>query len=155
MTDVQLWLKKLKEYGFTEKDFNSSKKELTKQFGKEAPDSDVIWGLFNKAILKNINNYFELSGIYSDMASFLELENRSKADILGFQQEAHKAKLFHYKRLGKDKVRCVATLGSQHLCKECEKLNGKIFTIEESLKNMPIPNKCKNKLCRCCYVNID
>lgn len=82
MVNTQFWLKKLKEYSFTEKDFNSDKKEMTKQFGKKAPDSDVIWGLFNKAIIKNRNNRDKLKELYYLMASFLKSENRPKEQIL-------------------------------------------------------------------------
>jgi len=154
MIDEGFWLKKLKDYGFTEKDFNSDKEKAIKRFGKNARDSDIIWGLFQKAILKNSSDYGKLWGAYLCMASFLESENKPKQQILQIQELEYKFMLEGYKQKGIDKLRCVATIGGQRLCKECEKLNGKVLNIDEALKKMSIPRKCKNKLCRCVYAPI-
>jgi len=59
-------------------DFNSAKKELTKQFGKEPPINDIKWRVFNQNIIKYASK--KRWGLYRnnklEMAFLLQKENK-------------------------------------------------------------------------------
>ena len=151
--NLNKWKKNLERYDIKNKQFEKEKKELSKRFKKEASDRDVIWSLFNKLILKYVNNFQELSSIYYDMAIFLNEEGKSSYDM---KYQSIKMRLLHYKQNDVKKVRWVASLG-ERTCKKCEALDGKIFTIEKALKDIPLLVKnCKNLEdgCRCTLVPI-
>ena len=90
----------------------------------------------------------------------IELSQKGK-DPLRELRLASKMALLNYKKAGFKKVRWVASYGSR-TCKKCTSLNGKIYSIEKALKDMPLPLKdCKNFMnspkygfCRCCWVPV-
>jgi len=153
------WLKRLGEYRVTEKDFEITKDQLSKKFGQEPSNQDVLWSLFNQLIAKNINDFFTLKRIYYEMALYL---NDLGKDFFPFLQISRKMELMNYKQnykhLGINKVQ-ILTCGPGS-CMQCQSLHGKIFTIEEALEKMPIPVKTctktmgdgKKGFCKCCYV---
>ncbi len=83
-----------------------------------------------------------------DLNFFDELFESKKCELLKFKE-------FKYNK----KVKILSSCG----CNSCEELNGKVYTIDEALKLMPIPNPgCSHKTnasgkgwCRCCYVSGD
>ena len=146
-------LKNLENFGIKNNDFINKKRKLSKKFGEEAKSADVIWGLFNELILKT-KNLHSLQVIYYDMALFLNKEGKNCFSVL---QKSAKMELMKYKQRGIKKVQ-ILTSGSS--CEACQRLEAKVFTIEEALEKMPIPCKeCTNKLydekrgfCRCSYL---
>lgn len=72
------------------------------------------------------------------------------------KSEEERARLLGYKQSGSEKVRIVSVGG----CQACIDMMGKVLTIDDALKEMPIPVKeCTFKLhgkipgwCRCRYV---
>ena len=150
------WLKELSKYGILKKDYEDANKNLTKRFGKKVAVSDIIWSLFNQAIIKNINDPTKLSNIYFDMGRFIRIEGKNDPNL--YFEQSTRALLQQYKKSGIKKIRFVASYGKR-TCKSCSKLNGKIFDIEDALKNVPVPNKaCKNlddnryRYCRCTII---
>lgn len=147
------WLKRLSEYGVTEKDFEITKDQLSKKFGQEPSSQDVLWSLFNQLIANKRNDLQTLKTIYYEMALFLNEIGKDSFTVL---QNHAKMDLLILKLAGIKKVQIIAR-GS---CERCQLLQDRIFTIEEALEKMPIPVKeCTHELsigrlgfCRCCYV---
>ncbi|MDP2982416.1 MAG: hypothetical protein Q8O92_03700 [Candidatus Latescibacter sp.] len=150
----------LGNYGITEKEYDKRKKELTIKLTSEANDRDVIWSLFNELIMKKIKNneLGELYIIYYQMALFC---NRERRDCFHLLKSAAEMYLLHEKQSGITKKVKINTMGTNS-CEACQKLNGKVFTIEEALEKMPIPCKeCTHKqyddergFCRCQYTGV-
>jgi hypothetical protein len=141
----------LKRFNFTDNQYKESKKILERKFGHKPNYYDVIWHICNKEIIKNRNNYNELRFLYYNMALFLNNRNKDCFQIL---QQAKKMDLLYFKSINNEEV--VINGG---ICPSCQKLNGKIFKIDDALKQMPIPNKnCTNirhdkkrSFCLCYY----
>ena len=147
------WLKKLENYGITEKHFDDQKNKLSKQFGCVPSNHDVIHSLFNKLVLEN-TDFHTLEMIYHTHALFLNEEGKDCFKIL---QQANKMNLLGYKQ--SEEVEKVTIISGNDSCSSCQRLNGKIYSIEEALKIMPIPckdcsfilNDEKRGFCRCTY----
>ena len=149
------WLKRLDEYGATEQDFEVIKDQLSKKFGQEPSNQDVLWSLFNQLIAKNRDDFQTLKRIYYEMALFL---NDLGKDFFSILQLSAKMELMNYKQAGIKNVQILTCgLGS---CEQCRQLQDKIFTMEEALASMPIPVETCTKImangqrgfCKCCYV---
>jgi len=142
----------LRRFDFTEEQYRESEKEVAKKFGHKPRYNDVIWHLCNKEIIKNRNDYSKLSLLYYNMASFLNDRDKDCFQIL---QQSRKMELLDFKRMGNEEVEIYAGV-----CFSCQQLNGKIFKIDDALKQMPIPNKnCttirhdkKRAFCMCRYL---
>jgi hypothetical protein len=149
------WLNILYSYGINEKDISNTSQQLFKKFGKEPNDNDIIWSLFNQVVLKT-RDYQTLKMIYYEMALFLNEEGKDFFHVL---QQSKRMELIVYKQRGVKKVEILAASNS---CEHCQKLNGKILTINEALEEMFIPcEECTHIIsvahrgfCRCCYVPI-
>ena len=149
------WLRDLKRFGVSEKDYDKLEETLTKRFGKKASEKDVIWGLYNNAVTRNLNDLHTVSQIYSSMALFIEEEGIH--DPTKFYELSNQFLLKYYKVGGISEVRYLAASSSSRTCKACGKMDGKIFKINKILKNLPVPNKkCTNmgkggkfRQCRC------
>lgn len=85
---------------------------------------------------------------------------RNNLDFFDELYESKKCELLEYKKFKYNKkVKILSSCG----CESCKNLNGKVFTIDEALKLMPIPNPdCGHKTnangkgwCRCCYISGD
>ena len=121
-------------YGITKEIYFKKKMELSKKFAKESSYSDIIWGLFNDAIILNSDDYHILSMIYYQMAIFLEEEGKDPFPLL---QDHIKMQLLGYQKKGAKKVK-IMSIDDRITCDDCKKLDGKIMTVEEALKRMPI-----------------
>lgn len=151
----QKWLQSLSSYGISETDYEREKGQLSKKFGHEAKDRDVIWSLFNRLITTKRDLHI-LKMIHYEMALFLDEENRDFKPLL---EQAAKMDLLYYKQLNVLKVE-ILSAGAGNSCEACQKQHGKVYTIEEALRLMPIPYKdCTRTLnserkgfCRCKYV---
>ncbi|MFA5056122.1 MAG: hypothetical protein WC562_08130 [Dehalococcoidia bacterium] len=151
----QKWMQILSSYGTSETDYEREKGQLTKKFGHEAKDRDVIWSLFNRLITIK-RDLHSLKTLNYEMAVFLDEENRDFRPLL---EQAAKMDLLQYKKLNVVKVE-ILSAGIGNSCEGCQKQHGKIYTIDEALRLMPIPCKdCTRTLnserkgfCRCKYV---
>jgi DNA-directed RNA polymerase subunit RPC12/RpoP len=144
-------------YQITEADFEERKRQKSKA-GIAVSDQDVIWSFLNELILEYGNklDLQELSHLYYSLALILDEGGREFADAL---KESRKMELLDFKRIGIKKVR-ILTAG-EHACQACQKLSGKVITVEDALKDMPLPcEECSFSLysdnpgfCRCSYVS--
>ncbi|MDM7999421.1 MAG: hypothetical protein QUS33_05315 [Dehalococcoidia bacterium] len=156
------WLGVLEDYGVTKTDFEIRKQERSEYLGVRASDSGTIWEIFNR-LATNMTTASARDGqdgldaLYYSMALFLNEEGR---DSFGMRQQSAKAALEGYRRSGIMKVKISANDDS---CTACSLLNGKVFTIAEALRTMPIPCKeCAGRphrkdtaFCRCTYSPAD
>jgi len=150
------WIENLEQFNVTEKDFQTKQLALNKKFGHKASTHDVIWGIFNTLIVMT-NDPQQLRMINNEMALFLDDEGRNPFPSLF---EASRMELLFLQSTGCKKVEIHTT--DNQSCKECNNQNGKIYKIENAIKNMPIPcKKCsfkfepnKKPFCRCMYLTI-
>lgn len=141
----------LKRFNFTDNQYKESEKILNKRFGHKPNYNDVIWHLCNKEIIENRNDYDILRLLYYKMAQFL---NKRGKEFFHLLQQSKKMELLYFKKMGMDEVEIISCY-----CSFCQKLNGKIFKINDALKQMPLPHKeCTNILydkkrgfCTCSY----
>ncbi len=145
--------------GLTEEKYLKAKEDLTQRFGFTPSEGDIIWRLSNQLILEAMGDWDRLKGIYFGQALFLHQSGR---DCFKLLQEVAKCELREEQKSDVVEKVEVSTAGNES-CPNCQKLEGKIFTIEETLKEMPIPVKdCSHKInpeaptgwCRCCYVAV-
>lgn len=147
--------------GFTEKKYLKAKEDLTQRFGFTPSEGDIIWGLSNQLLEEAMkeNDWNKMQGIYFNQALFL---HQSGKDCFKLLQEAAKCELRRYQQSDVVKKVEILTAGNQS-CLVCQKLLGKILTIEEAFRDMPIPVKdCSHKInleastgwCRCCYIPV-
>lgn len=139
----------------TEEEWEQEKKKLLAQ---GFFINDVTWSLLNKKLLVEMKrgNFQGMKSIYYTQAIFLQREGR---DYFRTLQESVKCELREFQRIGYKKV-AISTAGLGNSCEKCQEQDGKVFTIEESLRYMPIPVKdCSTEVfvdgkgfCRCSYV---
>jgi len=147
--------------GFTEKKYLKTKEGLTRKFGFIPSESNTLWGVSNflseEAI--RMKDWHKMKMLYFNMALFLHQESKDCFKIL---QEVARCELKNEQKSGVVERVEILTAGDQS-CSACQELAGKILTIEEALRDMPIPVKiCSFKLnpeapsgwCRCCYVPV-
>jgi hypothetical protein len=68
----------------------------------------------------------------------MELNKYESIEHFNDKRKEEKSRLLNYKRSSVfEKVK----ISSHGGCEACQELHGKIFTIDEALKEMPIPNK--------------
>jgi hypothetical protein len=109
----------------------------------------------NNIYVKPKQNLF--SSIYLTEEQVIELNEYESIEHFNDKRKEEKSRLLNYKR---SSVFENVKISSHGGCEACQELHGKIFTIDEALKEMPIPNKeCTFKLhgeipryCRCRYV---
>jgi len=154
---VEDFLEEFEYLGIDKSYFEERRIILKKRFRTEPSKHDVIWGILNGLILKNADDYYILSRLYYKLAF---IANKEKKEFFHLLQ---KSKEMTLKNMQKDRVIEkveIDAVGYDDLCEECSKLDGKIFTIKEALRQMPIPNRnCTTRIdggkrgfCRCEYV---
>jgi len=133
----EIFLEDLAKLGLNEEMFRRREQELLKKTGVTPKKNAVLRSLFNETILK-IKDLNEMQERYHNLAIILNREGEETFNIL---QAAAKTRLAALKKEGFKKVYIVP---SQN-CEACKQWSGKIMTIEEALKSMPIPiRECKN-----------
>lgn len=153
--NVNKWLYNLSRFGVSRKIVEEEKTKLSKKFGKEASHNDAIWSIFNKLIINHSNDAQKLAMIYYEMALFLNEEGKNPFDMI---YQSNRMKLMTYRK--SEFLKNVEIISAKKVsCAECNKLNEKIFRIEDAIKEMPLPNKkCTTHLhdgkfcfCRCVW----
>jgi len=149
------WLETLEHYGVTRQEFLSKKRRLSKKFGTEAADGDVIWSLFTDLIIQcaQASDFRTPQTIYRNMATFKEEEWKDSFHSL---QQASRMELMDLKQSGCTKVKTL-TCNDQYVCQSCRALKKQVFSIDDALEAMPLPNKdCTTEgWCRCSYVCVE
>jgi hypothetical protein len=97
MVNFNKWIRQLKYYGITADFVESERKLLSTKFGQDASDQDILWGLFNKSVLQNSNDFSTVKQIYYDMALFL---NEIGKDPFNCLKNSAKFGLFSLKQSG-------------------------------------------------------
>lgn len=127
----------ISRYGYKSEQISKEIQLLSQQFNKEASLSDVIWSLFNKALLSlsqsKTANLEKISYLYFDMSVFLAESGENPSSSL---EEAHKYKLMHLQKRW-SRVR----ISSGNGCESCSNFNDKIYSIDVALKEKILPNK--------------
>lgn len=151
------YLNILAGYGLKENDFERRKSELSEKRKGEASDRDVVLSLLNELTLKYIknNDYQGLSHLYYTMALILDKAGKDFKECLA---QSNKMNLLDFRTAGIKKVR-IRTAGEQS-CSACKALSGKVISVDEALKSMPLPcEHCTSSVhsdnpgfCRCQYV---
>jgi rubrerythrin len=114
---------------------------------------DLIWSISNEILLEYAKQkkFQEMSDLYLSMA---HLQKECNKEFFYLLQEARKMELYGIKKELKGfKYKVVIVATYNRYCKDCQEQDGKMFTMEEALKKMPIPVKnCTNEgFCMCCY----
>jgi len=157
-------LSSLEAFGISQSEFLNRKELLSKKYGREASDRDVAWGLYNERINREAKSgapdFHTLQMLYYTMALFLDEEGKDSFSTL---VEAKKCELRALEKNFGAKRKVKILTAKEQSCPECQKLEGKIFTIDEALRSMPLPCKeCTNPgytddddkgFCRCMYVS--
>jgi hypothetical protein len=139
------WLRRLEQDGLSDRHFDRVRERLRERFGQEPSDADVVWALLNEA------------GDIFSMALFLYEEGR---DFLQLLQRLRKMELMSYEGWGRPAQ--VEILAGGDSCESCKAQNGRILTVDQALKTMPLPNNtCSYELepgkpgwCRCIYLPV-
>lgn len=143
----------MKTYGITKKDFNNEKNRLSIGNKLEVNSVDVCLSLYDK-LIQHTKDLSLLKLIYFEKAFLIY---NIGGDFFEDLQMSAKMELTAYKQQGIKKV-SVLTCGNAS-CPECQKLSGKVYTIDKALEEKPVPCKaCSFKLyegrngwCRCQY----
>jgi len=141
------WLVRMEFHGITNEIFENQRMELLNRWHKAPLFNDICWSILNKLILKYKLDYSSSSSIYLEMAHILELEGKSNKHMI---LQANKTNLMGIKKSGYKYVRTF-NCNDQFVCNECRKMADEKIPIDIALKENPIPNRCKNKDCRCWY----
>jgi len=152
-------LRKVTSYGITDSEIDRVRQELAVKFGRQPSTSDVVWGAYCKKTSQLVDRRpipnHEIGMIYYAKGLVLDSEGKDCYEQL---KESGRFQLLEYKNNGIRKVSILA----KKSCLHCSQLAGKIYDIEDALKNSPLPVKdCKTKLskkskgfCRCLYLPV-
>jgi hypothetical protein len=152
------WMQSLAQYGISDADFDRHKKSLGERFRQEPRDSDVVWSLFHEALDASMKSgdLRELKMLYFEMALFAYEEGR---DFFHLLEQSRKMELTEFKKGGYVEKVSIITAGDAS-CEACQKLAGRVFTVDEALEQMPIPcedctfdfrGRGQPGWCRCLY----
>jgi hypothetical protein len=132
---------------FTREDFNATREKLSREFGCKASVNDTLWRMLN-LIDKPDKDYQIRKFIYFAMSYILLWEGKSSNEVMA---KFHRMDLLNAKVNTPGLVAVIHTRNDEYVCDECKKLSKMTFTIDEALRDMPIPHKCTNENCRCGY----
>lgn len=124
---------------------------------KLSPDKQ--WESFNRKLQKfmQTNDWIGLGVTYYQMANFLKGEGKDSSQL---RQQGYKVKLRRVeeelKRYDKQRIKRVEILAISESCKNCKKMNGKVFSIKRAIESKPLPvESCEHEYgCRCGYLPV-
>lgn len=142
----------IKGYTLSEDDFNNRKNFMILKTGKVPKDTDVLRSLIVELQAKGIV-------VYNQLALILNWEGKDTYQYLYNVRRTELMNLKKSKIVQNVKIISGAKDMAIESCQRCKELHGKIFTIDDALKQMPLPVKnctCKiydkdRGLCRCIY----
>jgi len=143
----------LQAIGLTEADLQRAKKGV---FSKKT-DQQALWALLEKTAKKSPSLQQKKMAYYY-MALISEKEGK---EFHVYLTEAIRCELLRYKQSKIQDVK-ILTAGHGNACPTCEQQEGKVYSIKDALKQMPIPCKdCTTTLtgekigfCRCSYIAV-
>jgi hypothetical protein len=138
-------------------DFFRERRQLAERFGSQPASGDILWSLYQRTA-----HDFAAAGelppplLYFLMAHFLYDEGREFRHVLRASNEMELRQYQESLRVHKVSI----STGGNASCEACQKLEGRVFTIDEALEQAPIPCKqCTFELspgkpgwCRCGYI---
>ena len=137
------------DLGMDQKAFERVEKELLAKSPGYGP-GDVFWTLANKQLANQMRsgNWHGLSMTYFHQALWLHNEGRPYAHL---KVEAEKALAQSY--AGRD---CQELeINVNHCCPNCDQFNGRIYPIEQALREWPVPvQECTNGWCLCTWLPV-
>lgn len=122
--------------------------------------NDIRWGELNRQVSEAMKNsdWATMKGCYNEMAYIVAKEGKEAQHLI---KERNKCELNRLKKEGITTKVEILIGDIETSCKYCISLEGKILTIDEALKTMPIPGDCLNDVfgtghsfCRCNYLPI-
>ncbi|TFG92556.1 MAG: hypothetical protein E4H15_03440 [Syntrophobacterales bacterium] len=123
----------LAEIGITEEMIQQREQELISKTGVKQNRYAVVMSLFNETILK-LKSLDEMEEQYIKLAGIL---NRAGEEMFHILKSAQKTRLAIFRKEGYKNVRIV----THEECEACSKLEGKVLSITEALRRMPLPIK--------------
>jgi len=113
---------------------------LSKKFNKEPKINDVKFAILNQLVrLYSAKNDFQgLSSVYFNMTLIVRQERKNP---IGYLQSFHEMQLRNWQSTGLVKTIKIYTGKDNMVCGECQKLDEKIYTIDQALKEKPLPCK--------------
>lgn len=123
----------LAEIGITEEMIQQREQELISKTGVKQNRYAVIMSLFNETILK-LKSLDEMEQRYLKLAGIL---NRAGEEMFNILQCAQRTRLAFFRKEGFKNVSIV----THEECEACQKLEGKVISITEALRTMPLPIK--------------
>jgi DNA-directed RNA polymerase subunit RPC12/RpoP len=123
----------LAEIGITEEMIQQREQELINKAGVKQNRYSVIMSLFNETILK-LKSLDEMEQRYIKLAGIL---NRAGEEMFHILKAAQETRLAIYRKEGFENVRIV----THEECEACRELEGKVISITEALRTMPLPIK--------------
>lgn len=129
-----------------------------KEASANAKKEKGIHETFEERILRleKAKDYHGLSRAYYEKAVMLY---DNKEQFVEELTKSKKCELRYWKENGMEKVSIISENG----CQNCKRIHGKTFTIDEALKEMPLPNKdcsyimnpeTRKPFCRCMYIGL-
>lgn len=141
-------LARLQSLGVTRRDFDETRKKLSKEFGSEASVNDTVWRILNKTVAGTR----ELSArrwAYLEMAHVVSTKGRDPKPYL---REAHKVNLDELRRAGQSAVEVIGP-NDRDVCEECQAIQGRRYKLDE-VPELPY-DRCTNETgCRCWVVPV-
>lgn len=148
---IEEWVNRLAEFGVTKEVFSRHRKQLSEQFGSQPSVNDIIWRVLN-SLAASTTDHSQAKLVYHEMAYLVRGEGNDPKPYLA---EAAKHELLDLKKSGVISRVRVQTANDSFVCAQCRALAEKVFTVEQALNDMPIPNACENENgCRCWYSSV-
>jgi hypothetical protein len=146
--NIEDWISRVESLGITKKSFYEHQQKLSQQFGQRASFHDAAWSCLNSLLIGNINNSVR-SQVLHEMAAIVREEGKNPKEYL---RESAKYALLDIKSTGMITSVKVYNCNDGLVCASCRELEGKVFSIEQAQKELPVPNVCENNSgCRCWY----
>jgi hypothetical protein len=140
------------KYGFGEPDLRIRKDRLERSTKHPVEEMEAAFSLLSE-LLNTAENVQEKVALYFGMAEIIHLKGDDpKQPLLAL----HQTEVGTFKELG---FRLVRVEALKDACPECQKLSGKVYSIEEVMNRNPLPHRaCAHDLkrgvglCRCRFL---
>lgn len=129
----------LKEYGIGPEDFFAKHKLTIERLGDKGTYATTCISIYEDLLLEK-TEFSELGTLYFKLALF---KYKIGNEFFSYLQHSNKMQLLQLKQDGYEKVKIV----SINSCEGCQKLNGRMLTIDEALREKPIPyQNCSHEI---------
>ncbi len=148
-------MRRIEGMGLSEADYESKANELAEKWGSRPQPSDVYWTLANEQVMQlgdPRHSGQEIAQIYWSMALVMREEGRGHED---FQRRSHHARLTHGQATVEEfGAGWMAVVIAGGCCDVCAEMDGRTYTFEQALEEMPLPPEgCTRGWCTCMWAN--